>query len=63
MDKGNTAFGLEGECNTFLQNTVNIYQTTRCHIPKDGNLCVNCCDNFNSQTWTKYKKHQAVMIW
>ena len=63
MDKVKTNFGLEDECNTFLQITVNVYQTTRCHILKDGNLHINCCDNFNSQTWTKWNRHQAVMFW
>jgi len=53
MDKVKTNFGLEDECNTFLQITVNVYQTTQCHILKDNSLNINCCDNCNSQTWTK----------
>jgi len=53
MDKDNKTLVLEYECNTFLQNTVNIYQTTRCHIPQDGKLHGNYCGNFNSPTWTK----------
>jgi hypothetical protein len=53
MDRDNTDLGLEDECNTSLKNTVNIFQTARCHIPKDGNLHAKCLDNFNSQTCTK----------
>jgi len=63
MDKDNTALGLEDECNIFFQNTFNVYQTARSHIPKDGDLHVSCCDNFSSQTWMKWKRHQTLSVW
>jgi len=53
MEKNNTTLGLEDECNTFLQITLNVYQTTRGHILKEYNLHINCCYNFNSETWPK----------
>ena len=35
------------------ETQVNVYQTTRCHVPEDGNPHSKCCNNFNSQTWKK----------
>ena len=41
MSKYNSPLGLADECRTFLQIKVNVYQTTQCHIPQDGNLHIN----------------------
>ena len=39
--KNNTHLGLKDEWNTFLQNTVNIYRTSRCYILKEINIHIN----------------------
>jgi hypothetical protein len=53
---------MEDECNTFLQITVNVYQTTRCHITNDSILLIKCCYNFSSQAWTKEKNNSQWLF-
>jgi hypothetical protein len=50
--KGSSSFGsffyLEDGGNTFLQNTVDFYQTTWCHILEDSNLQrEEACEDMN----------------